>query len=218
MARRRSLIKTDRTTWAAVAGLGAWVMLGGKVGFAVGVFLAAVVAFPSLLHSLRPAGNQHADTRPAFAGLAAAAAALALLGIGHLTFVLVLAVLVALGVWLWPRWTKHAARTGRHRVPVSRTATRVGRPRIRGSHHGRVDVIEEVPTGRIGVARKKGGDGPTQVELCARANQQGSLIKTANRRFVHARWGIAQGPAACPLNTNKRHWRLTARGRAERTK
>lgn len=214
--RRRSSGLPDRAQWAAGAGLGTWALLGGRFGAGVGLLVGVAVAFPGLIRGAR-AGSPGADTKPAAAGVAALAALVALLGINHPTLVAVLAAAVALAVWLWPRWRRYAASTGRHHAPTA--TARAGRARVRGNHHGRVQIVEEVPTGRVGIARKRGGDGPTQVELCAKTSiTTDALRSTANKRLVHSRWSVARGPARCPLTDQKRHWVLRSAGPAERTK
>lgn len=203
----------DRVTGAVVAGAVVWLAVGGQLGMAAGLATVVLVAFPKLLRGLRPTGRQ-ADTRPAVAALAGAVLVVAVFGAEHLTLLLTAAALAAAVVWAWPM-----LRRGAHRArPVVAGARQSssGRARIRGNHHGRPDVVEEVPGGRVGISRKRGGDGPSRIELCARYDSAGKLVTVAERRHVHARWRVASAPKQCPLHKGKRHWQMRAVGRATR--
>jgi len=209
MRRRARARAGDRTTIAAAAGAGAWLAVGGQLGAAAGLVTFTAIQFPSLLRALRPGRS---DARPATAAVLAAAAVVAVAGVGHLQLVLIVAVLAAGVTWAWP-----LLRRGAHRARPAVTSRRAGSSaRIRGNHHGRADTIEEVPSGRIGLSRKRGGDGPSQIELCARKDQRGRIVRTAERRHVHSRWRVIGGATPCPLNDDKRHWRLRTAGRATR--
>lgn len=203
--RRRTV---DRTWVAVAAGAGTWLAVGGQLGAACGLVVLAVIQFPWLLRNLRPSGR--GDSRPAVAALAGVAAVVAVAGPEHLTSMLLFAAAGAVLVWAWP-----LLRRGAHRARPAAAVRSGGRP-IKGSHHGRVDVIEEVPDGRVGVSRKRGGDGPSQVVLCAKPSAGGRLVRVAERRYVHARWRVASQPQPCPIEKSKRHWRLRAVGPATR--
>ena len=210
MSRRRRVSLADRTVLASVLGAVAWLAFGGQLGAAAGLLVFVLVQFPAVLHGLRPTGGR--DMRSAAAALASAAAVVAVVGFEHLTTLIVVSAAAAAVAWAWPLLRRNAHRAR----PAAATAR--GRARIKGNHHGRVNEVEEVPTGRVGISRKKGGDGPTQIELCARADRANQLTKVAARRHVNARWQIASRPAPCPIAKEKRHWRLRAVGRARRTR
>lgn len=203
---------SDRTTIAAVAAVAAWFALGGRLGAGAALVVFCAVQFPSLLSGLRPTGRQR-DSRPAAAAVAAAAAVIVVAGGEHLGTMLLAAAAAAVVVWAWP-----TLRRGAHHAAAAPVVASRRNRAIRGNHHGRPDVIEEVPSGRVGISRKRGGDGPTQIELCARYDRAGQLVRVAERRHVHARWRISSRPAQCPIDKGKRHWRLRAVGRATRTR
>lgn len=207
MRRRRA--HADRTTIAVAAGAGTWVAVGGQVGAAAGLLVLAAVRFPSLLSNLRPGSS--GDSRPAVAALAGAAAVVAVAGPEHLTSMMLFAGLSAAVVWAWP-----LLRRGAHRARPSSARRSSTGANVKGNHHGRVDAIEEVPSGRVGLSRKRGGDGPSQIVLCAKHSSAGKLVRVAERRYVNARWRVASQPQPCDIDKAKRHWRLRAVGPATR--
>ncbi len=213
MTRRRSSSPVERWHVAAVFGVAAGLTIGGRAGFVVGAVAAALIMWPDLAHRItgRRAPNGRRREAPALAA-AALVAALAVFGVT----VVGLVVGAAAALWIWRRWWPKA-QTVTRRAAGSVKSARVGHRRVQGNHHGRPDVVEEVPSGRVGLGRRKGGTGPTQVELCARASiDTNKLRAVASRRYVNARWRIVGGPTPCQLKDTKKHWTLAASGRGKR--
>lgn len=211
MTRRRTP-SIERWHVAAAFGAAAALIVNGPAGLVIGGVVAALISWPDLIHRLtgRRAPNGRRREAPAIAA-AGFVAALAVFGVGLVG----LGVGTAVAVWVWRRWWPKA-RTVTRRAATSVRRTKIG-GRVQGNHHGRVDTIEEVPSGRVGVGRRRGGSGPTQIELCAKASiDTGKLRAVASRRYVNARWRIVAGPHTCQIKDTKKHWTLAASGRGKR--
>lgn len=202
----------DRTVVAGVVAVGAVLLLGGRMGVLAGVAAGGAILFPGVARSCR-------SNRVAIGAAAGAAVGFLLLGPHPTRLVVAAGVGAAVAQFAVPG-ARGAAGGAVARV---RHAGRTGRGPVRGNHHARTKVVEEVPSGRVGVGRKKGGEGPVQIELCAHPTQRNKLTDIAHRRYCHARWTITSGPTPCPANTDKRpsdhkqHWQLRVARRTPRS-